>query len=128
LKPLAPALKVAGKAAGVLGVATSAVELATAKNTEQRVDAGIGLAGNALLASDNPVLMAGGAGVLGGQYLEHKLNVSEVSSGWGVSAYEGLKSAGVGETTSFVVGGVVTVASTPAALAVAAYKKLASLW
>jgi RHS repeat-associated protein len=128
LKPLAPALKVAGKAAGVLSVATSAVELATAKNTEQRVDAGIGLAGNALLASDNPVLMAGGAGVLTGQYLEHKLNVSEVASGWGISAQEALKSHGVGEDTSFVLGGVVTVASTPAALAVAAYKKVASLW
>jgi RHS repeat-associated protein len=128
LKPLAPALKVAGKAAGVLSVATSAVELATAKNTEQRVDAGIGLAGNALLASDNPVLMAGGAGVLTGQYFEHKLNVSEVASGWGISAQEALKSHGVGEDTSFVLGGVVTVASTPAALAVAAYKKVASLW
>ena len=128
LKPLAPALKVAGRAAGVLGVATSAVELATAKNTEQRVDAGIGLVGNALLASENPVLMAGGAGVLTGQYLEHKLNVSDVASGWGISAQEALKSHGVGEDTSFVLGGVVTVASTPAALAVAAYKKVASLW
>jgi tripartite-type tricarboxylate transporter receptor subunit TctC len=66
--------------------------------------------------------------VLTGQYLEHKLNVSDVSSSWGTSAYEGLKKAGVGDTTSFVVGGVVTVASTPAALAVAAYKKAVSLW
>jgi hypothetical protein len=128
LKPLAPALEVAGRAAGALGIATSAVELATAKNTDERVDAGIGLAGNALLASDNPVAMAAGGGVLAGQYLEHKLNVSDVSSSWGTSTYEGLKSAGVGDTASFVAGGVVTVVSTPAALAVAAYKKVASLW
>lgn len=128
LKPLAPAIKVLGRAAGVAGVALSVVDLATAKTTDQRVDAGIGLAGNALLASENPVAIAAGAGVLGGQYLEHKLNVSDVSSSWGTSAYEGLKKVGVGDTTSFVVGGVVTVASTPAALAVAAYKKAVSLW
>lgn len=128
LKPLAPAVKVAGRVAGVVGVGMAVVDLATAKTTDERVDAGIGLVGNALLASENPIAMAGGGGILAGQYLEKKLNVSDVASGWGISASEGLKKMGVGEDTSFVAGAVVTVASTPAALAVAAYKKAASLW
>lgn len=126
LKPIAPVLKVAGKVAGGLGIATSAYELATAKTQAQQVDAGIGLVGNTLLASDNPVAMAGGAGVLTGQYLEQKLNVSEYSSQYGMDTQGFLKAHGAGETTALVGGAVVTVASTPVALGVAAYHKLAS--
>lgn len=126
LKPLAKVAKVAGPVAGALGIATSAYDLATAKTQEQKVDAGIGLAGNALMASENPVLMAGGAGVLTGQYLEHKLNVSEYSSGHGMAAKEYLEKHGVSSDTALVAGAVVTVASTPVALAEGAYHKVAS--
>jgi RHS repeat-associated protein len=128
LKPLAPALKAAGTAAGVLSVATSAVELATAKTTDQKVDAGIGLAGNALLASDNPVLMAGGGGVLAGQYLEHKFDVSEYSSSHGIAAKEFLEKHGVNSDVALVTGGVVTVAATPVALAEGVAHKVMGLF
>jgi hypothetical protein len=40
-----------------------------------------------------------------------------------VKVYEGLKKMGVGETTSFVAGGVATVVSTPVAIGVAAVDK-----
>jgi RHS repeat-associated protein len=126
LKPLASVAKVAGKVAGPLSVAASAVELATAKTTEQRVDAGIGLVGNALMASDNPVAMAGGAGILIGQYAEKKLNVSEYASDHGIAAKEFLERHHVSSDNAFIAGAVVTVASTPIALGEAAAHKIAS--
>jgi RHS repeat-associated protein len=128
LKPLAPALKVAGRVAGAAGIAISVVEVVTAKTQEERVDAGVGLAGNALLASDNPVAMAAGAGVLSGQYLEHTLNVSEYSSQHGLDAKAYLERHGVGDTTALVAGGVVTLAATPVALGESLWAKAKSLW
>jgi RHS repeat-associated protein len=128
LKPLAPVVKVVGKVAGPLGIATSALELATAKGTEQKVDAGIGLVANTLLATDNPIAMAGGGGLLAGQYIEKKLNVSEYSSQHGIDTQEFLKAHGVGETGSFVAGAIVTVGSTPIAIGEAAVAKLKSLF
>ncbi|MGJ0506827.1 MAG: SpvB/TcaC N-terminal domain-containing protein [Methylocystis sp.] len=126
LKPLAPAVKVAGKAAGGLAVAVSAVELVTAKNTEQRVDAGIGLVGNSLMMSKHPVAIAAGGGILVGQALEHNLNVSKFASQHGIDTKEYLERKGVNETVAFVAGGVVTVASTPVALGEAAVAKVRS--
>jgi RHS repeat-associated protein len=128
LRPLAPTVRVVGKAAGGLAVGLSAIELATAKNTDQRVDAGIGLVGNSLLMSKRPVAMAAGGGILVGQALEHNLHVSDFASQHGVDTKEYLESKGVNETASFVAGGVVTVVSTPFALTEAVGAKIASWW
>ena len=125
-KAAAPVAKFAGRAAGAVGVVVSAVQVFTAKTTDERVDAGIGLVGNALLTSENPVAMAAGGGVLAGQYLEHKLNVSEFSSQHGIDTKEFLEKHGAGETTAFVGGAVVAVVSTPFALGEAIGTKLAS--
>jgi hypothetical protein len=119
LKPLAPALKVAGRVAGALGVATSVVELVTAKTTDERVDAGIGLVGNALMASDNPVLTDGGGGILLGQYAEKKLVRSRDRG-------EGFSSSDTASTAMWPSSLVVTVASTPIALDEAGVHKVMS--
>lgn len=126
LKPLAPAAKVLGKVAGPLSVGISLVELGTAKNTNERVDAGIGLVGNSLLMSKHPVAMAAGGGLLVGQAIEHNLNVSEFASQHGIDTKEYLESKGVNETAAFVAGGIVTVASTPIAIQEALISKVAS--
>lgn len=67
--------------------------------------------------------MAGGAGLAIGQVTESTLHVSDYSSAAGVKVYEGLKGIGVGDTTSLITGGVVTVVSTPASIGVAAADK-----
>jgi hypothetical protein len=123
LKPLAPVARVVGRVAGPLGIGVTAVQLATAKTTEQKVDAGISAVSTALLMSKNPVAMAGGAGLAAGQVIEKTLDVSEYASAHGVATYEGLKKLGVNDTVSFVAGGVVTVASTPVAISEAAIDK-----
>ncbi|MEO8529933.1 MAG: hypothetical protein ABI459_01805, partial [Deltaproteobacteria bacterium] len=126
LKPLAPAAKVLGKVAGPLSIGISLVELGTAKNTNERVDAGIGLVGNTLLMSKHPVAMAAGGGILVGQAIEHNLNVSEFASKHGIDTKEYLESKGVNGTAAFVAGGIVTVASTPFAIQEALVSKVAS--
>ena len=126
LKPLAPAAKVLGRVAGGVGIAISAVELVTAKNTEERVDAGIGLVGNSLLMSKHPVAIAAGVGVLTGQALENNLHVSNFASQHGINTKEYLESKGVNGTAALVAGGIVTVASTPYALGEAIGTKVAS--
>jgi hypothetical protein len=118
--------KVIGKVAGPLGIGLAALDLATAKTTDEKVDASIGLVGNTLLASDNPVAMAAGGGLLAGQYIEKKLNVSEFASEHGMDTQEFLKEHGAGETTAFVGGAIVTVVSTPFALGEAIGSKVAS--
>lgn len=126
LKPLAPVAKVVGKVAGPLALGVSVVELATAKTTDEKIDAGIGTVSNALLMSKNPVAMAAGGGLAAGQFLEKSLNVSEFSSQHGLDAQEFAKSHGAGETTALVTGAVVTVLSTPVALGEAATAKVMS--
>jgi hypothetical protein len=79
-----------------------------------------------LMASDNPVLMAGGGGILLGQYAEKKLNVSEYASDHGIAAKEFLERHGVNSDVAFVTGAVVTVASTPIALGEAGVHKIIS--
>jgi RHS repeat-associated protein len=127
LRPLAPVARVAGKVAGPVGAVAVAAQVATAKTTEQKVDAGISVVSTGLLMSKNPVAMAAGAGLATGQLIEHGLNVSEYASAHGVAAYEGLKKLGVNEDVSFVAGGVVSVVSTPVAIAEAATHKAADL-
>jgi RHS repeat-associated protein len=128
LKPLAPVAKVGGKVLGAASVAISAVELVTAKNTDQRIDAGIGLVGNTLMMSKNPVAMAAGGGLLVGQALEHNLNVSSFSADHGIATKEYLERKGVNDTVALVAGGVVTVVSTPVALGEAIGAKIKSWW
>jgi hypothetical protein len=115
-----------GRVAGPLGIGTAAVQYATAKNTDQKIDAGITAASSALLMSKHPVAMAGGAGLAVGQLVDQTLNVSDYSSRAGVAVYEKLKSAGVNDTASFVIGGVATVAVIPSAIGYAAAAKVHS--
>jgi hypothetical protein len=116
LKPLAPAARLVGKVAGPLGLGISAVQLATAKNTDERVDAGIATVSSALMMAPHPVAKAAGAGLAAGQLIEKTFDVSKYSSDHGMAVYEGLKDLGVNDTVSLVAGGVVTVASTPIAI------------
>lgn len=126
LKPLAPVAKVAGRVAGPLALGVSVAQLATAKTTDEKIDAGISTASNALLMSKNPVAMAAGGGLAAGQFLEKNLNVSEFSSQHGLDAQQFALQHGAGETTALVTGAVVTVVSTPVALGEAAAAKVAS--
>lgn len=128
IKVAAPALKVVGKVAGPLGIGIAAVQLVTAKNNDERVDAGLDLTANVLLASPHPVAKAAGGGIIAGQFIEKKLNVSEYSSAGGIKVYETLKEHSVGDTTSFVAGGVATVLLTGPAIAYAATDKLIAWW
>jgi RHS repeat-associated protein len=123
LKPLAPVARVLGKVAGPIAAVLTVAQVATAKTTEEKVDAGISVVSTGLMMSGNPVAMAAGGGMAVGQVIEKTLDVSNYSSAAGVKVYEGLKKMGVGETTSFVAGGVATVVSTPVAIGVAAVDK-----
>jgi hypothetical protein len=77
-------------------------------------------------AAAAPVVGAAAVGLAIGVGLEKGLNVSNYSAAHGTAAYNALKNAGVNETAAFVAGGVVTVASTPVALAEAAIHKALS--
>jgi RHS repeat-associated protein len=120
---LAPVAKFLGKAAGPLGIGIGLAQIATAKNTEEKIDGGITAVSSALMMSKHPVAVAAGAGLMAGQVIEKTLDVSKYASDHGVAVYEGLKSAGVNDTVSFVAGGIVTVASTPVAIGEAAVDK-----
>jgi RHS repeat-associated protein len=124
-RALAPAARVLGKVAAPLSVGLTVHQLATAKTDEEKLDAGISAASTALLFSKNPIAMAGGAGLAGGQLLEKGLGVSNFSAAHGESARQGLLHLGAGETTSLVGGAVVTVVSTPFALGEALGNKVA---
>lgn len=122
-KVLAPVGRVVGKAAGPVGIGAGVLMIATAKDTEGKIDGGITAVSSALMMSKHPVAVAGGVGLMAGQAIEKTLDVSAYSSAVGVKAYEGLKNAGVNDTVSLVAGGVVTVAATVPAIGVAAVDK-----
>jgi RHS repeat-associated protein len=126
LKTLAPVGRVLGRVAGPLGIGVAAVQFATAKNTEQKIDAGVTAVSSALLMSKHPVAIAAGAGLAVGGIIEKSLNVSEYSSQAGVAVYEKLKGAGLNDTASFVIGGVASVAAIPSAIGYAAAAKVSS--
>jgi len=128
IAPIAPALEVVGKAAGPIGIAASALELGTAKTDVQKLDATLGVTSAVLLASHDPKLQAAGAGMLAGQALEHSLNVSSFSSEHGLQTKAFLERHNFNEGVANVAGGVVTVASTPIALAEATYAKVTSFF
>lgn len=124
-----PLMKVAGGAMKVLDVVDKVEQVSTLldpnASEEARVRAGLHLTADVLQKSPNPVLRAAGTGLSIGNTLEDELHVSEVSSRWGVDANVALREAGYGETTALVGGAVVTVVSTPVAIGVAAYRKVA---
>jgi RHS repeat-associated protein len=124
LTKLAPVGRVVGRVAGPLGVLAAGAQFATAKNTEQRVDAGITAASSALMMSKHPVALALGGGLMAGQLIDHSLNVSDYSSRAGVAVYEKLKSAGMNDTAAFVVGGVASVGAIVPAIGYGAYMKV----
>jgi hypothetical protein len=127
VKPLA---KVAGGAMKVMDVMSTVDQTATLldpnASEEERLKAGMNLAADVLQKSPNPVVRAFGTGVSIGNTLEDELHVSEVNSRWGLEANASIREAGFGETTALVGGAVVTIVTTPAALAVAAYDKVNS--
>ncbi|MEQ1844073.1 MAG: SpvB/TcaC N-terminal domain-containing protein [Nitrospira sp.] len=126
ISAIAKPLAVIGKVAGPLGLVAAGAQLATAKTTEQKVDAGITAASSALMMSKHPVAIAAGAGLMAGQLIDKTLNVSDYSSEAGVKVYEKLKEAGLNDTASFVIGGVASVAAIPSAIGYGAAAKVAS--
>ncbi len=123
---LAPAVKVLGKVAGPLAIGAGALQIATAKNTEQQIDGGITVVSSALMMSKHPVAMAAGGGLFVGQQLDKSLKVSDYSSEAGVWVYEKLKAKGVNDTAAFVVGGVASVAAIVPAIGYGAAAKIDS--
>lgn len=122
---LKTAAKVLGHAVAVAGVAYSAYEaFKDVKTADQAVDVGIQFTADQLTQSPNLVAQAGGWGMKTGVALEQNLHVSDYSSAWGVGVNEKLRAAGAGETTALIGGGVVTVVSTPVALAVSAVRNI----
>jgi RHS repeat-associated protein len=126
VKALAPVGRVLGKVAGPLGLGVAAAQFATAKNTEQKADAGITAASAGLMMSKHPVAMAAGAGLAAGQLIDHTLNVSDYSSRAGVAVYEKLKEAGLNDTASFVVGGAASLAAIVPSIGYGAAAKVSS--
>ncbi len=115
-----------GKIAGPLGIAAAGVQFATAKNTGEKIDAGVTAVSSALMMSKHPVAIAAGGGLMAGQVIDKTLNVSDYSSAAGVKVYEKLKEAGLNDTASFVIGGVASVAAIPSAIGYGAAAKVAS--
>jgi RHS repeat-associated protein len=101
-----------GTAAGVGGTSTALI--------------GTGGAAGAGLATGAAVVGAFAVGAAAGVGLEKTLNVSDYSSAAGVFVYEKLKSAGINETASFVIGGVASVEAIPVAIPYAAATKVLS--
>jgi hypothetical protein len=126
LTKLAPVGRFLGRVAGPLGIGIGGLQIATAKNTEQRIDGGITVVSSALMMSKHPVAIAAGGGLMVGQAIEKSLDVSKYASEAGIQVYEGLKEAGLNDTASFVIGGVATVAATPSAIGYAAAAKVSS--
>ncbi|OFW05979.1 MAG: hypothetical protein A3H96_00125 [Acidobacteria bacterium RIFCSPLOWO2_02_FULL_67_36] len=126
LSAIAKPLAVVGKVAGPLGLVAAGAQLATAKTTDQKVDAGITAVSSALMMSKHPVAIAAGGGLMAGQIIDKTLNVSDYSSAAGVAVYEKLKDAGMNDTASFVIGGVASVVAIPSAIGYGAAAKVAS--
>ena len=126
LSKLAPVARVLDKFAGPLGIGIGVLQMATATNTEERIDGGITTVSSALMMSKHPVAIAAGGGLMAGQLIEKSLDVSKYASEAGITVYEGLRDAGLNDTASFVIGGIATVAVTPSAIGYAAAAKVSS--
>jgi RHS repeat-associated protein len=125
-RAVAPAAKVLGRVATPVAALGVGVQFATAKTSEDYANASVSAASTALMAAPHPVAKAAGAGLAVGQILDQSLNVSDHSSKAGVYVYEKLKGAGLNDTASFVVGGVVSVIAIPSAIGYGAAAKVAS--
>ncbi|KAG4440197.1 hypothetical protein IFR05_004342 [Cadophora sp. M221] len=121
----ANATKAAGKAgAGKLmmrgaGVALSLLQLSMAETTEEKIDATVGLVGNVMTEIPHPVVRAASGGIVVGQLIESFFHVSNYAAEAGMKVNVGMREMGFSETTSTVVGGIVTVISMPVAIPVA---------
>jgi hypothetical protein len=123
-KVLAPAGQVLGKVATPVAFLGAGVQWATAKTTDDYVDAGMSTASATLMAAPHPVAKAAGAGIAAGQLIEQTMDVSDYSSAIGIKTKEFGERIGAGETASFVAGGIATVASTPSSITIAAADKI----
>nr|WP_233718497.1 toxin TcdB middle/C-terminal domain-containing protein [Nostoc mirabile] len=121
---LAPAAKFVGKAAGPLGIGIGVAQIATAKNTEGKIDGGITTVSSALMMSKHPVAMAAGGGLMAGQIIEKTLDVSDYSSAVGMKADQAVAALGGGETARTVAGITATILATPSSIGVAALDKV----
>ncbi|MEQ4720640.1 SpvB/TcaC N-terminal domain-containing protein [Nonomuraea sp. B19D2] len=127
VRPLGPVLGTASKVAGPAELGMVGLQLAGARNTGEKVEAGIGMVGAAVGMIPSPYARAASAGIAVGQGIEKTLDVSTYSAGFGTKAYEGLKRAGVNDNVAFVAGGAVTALSTPAAFQLAAMDQIAKV-
>jgi hypothetical protein len=123
-KVLAPAGQVLGKVATPVAFVGAGVQLATAKTTDDYIDAGMSTVSASLMAAPHPLAKAAGAGIAAGQLIEQTLDVSDYSSAIGIKTKEFGERIGAGETSSFVAGAVATVASTPSSITIAAADKI----
>lgn len=123
-KVLAPAGQVLGKIATPVAFIGAGVQWATAKTTDEYVDASMSTVSASLMAAPHPVAKAAGAGIAAGQLIEQTLHVSDYASTIGIKTKELGERIGAGETASFVAGAVATVASTPASITIAAADKI----
>ncbi|MBE8989895.1 SpvB/TcaC N-terminal domain-containing protein [Nostoc sp. LEGE 12450] len=123
-KALAPVAKFAGKVAGPLGIGIGVAQIATAKNTEGKIDGGVTAVSSALMMSKHPVAMAAGGGLMTGQFIEKTLDVSDYSSAVGMKADQAVAALGGGETARTVAGVTATILATPSSIGVAALDKV----
>lgn len=121
---LAPAAKFAGKVAGPLGIGIGVAQIATAKNTEGKIDGGVTAVSSALMMSKHPVAMAAGGGLMAGQFIEKTLDVSDYSSAVGMKADQAVAALGGGETARTFAGVTATILATPSSITVAALDKI----
>ncbi|MCG7405327.1 SpvB/TcaC N-terminal domain-containing protein [Caballeronia zhejiangensis] len=124
VKVLAPAAKVLGKVATPVAAVVNVVQFATAKTTDDYIDASISATSTALMAAPHPVAKAAGAGLAAGQLIDKTLDVSDHSAAAGVWVYEKLSGAGVNDTAAFVAGGAATVLAIPSAIGYGAAEKI----
>lgn len=101
------------------GVALSLLQLSMTEKTEEKIDATVGLVGNVMTEIPHPVVRAAGGGIVVGQLIETFFQVSDYAAEAGMKVDVGMRQMGFSETTLTVVGGIVTVASTPVAILVA---------
>lgn len=123
-KVLAPVGQLLGKIATPVAFVGAGVQWATARKTDEYIDAGMSTVSAGLMAAPHPVAKAAGAGIAAGQLIEQTLDVSDYSSAIGIKTKEFGERIGAGETASFVAGAVATVASTPSSITIAAADKV----
>ncbi|KAJ9655127.1 hypothetical protein H2201_008877, partial [Coniosporium apollinis] len=100
------------------GLAFGAFMYYMAETDEERIDAGVSMVFGELSTIPQPHIAAFSRGVVIGQMTEATFNTSDYSSRAGEWGRQGLISLGVPETPALWGGGIITVATTPAAIPV----------